>query len=380
MVIFRKKAVFLGVFIVIAGIVSAQTIFDYFPASIGNMWTYSNSKGTTVEIRTLKNSVPDPSVNDGSQIYLLETQFPGIGSTSTVYGIRENKIIILIVKNILGQSMEYQKPYPVELAPAGQEWRYNDRGDDLRLKTSRTSCRVDDRAYIDCILVEERVVDGSKTIRTQKSYYAKGIGLVLVTLQEPGRDELVHLKLTSCNFTDIEKTIDDEYSRLQNDMAATEEFFFTKLAQVGIENIDKQIDGLSNDTQQKMFILLLDVVRNNLITLMTMISSGNVNISEYLNAPIPDYLVTIHFDNKPLAAAFDKAVKIIVLSNVLHGSRDSFKNAIPDQRYLEGTKSAEPLLSPLYKYDKFISSDEYNTIMEPFYKTLMEVYLENGGK
>ncbi|MDR0507765.1 MAG: hypothetical protein LBH32_13260 [Dysgonamonadaceae bacterium] len=187
---------------------SNNQITDYFPISIGNSWIYANASGKTTDVVMLKNSMPDPVTKDGTTLYLFEHQHLGIGTTSILYSIKENKVLIMITKNILGQNYERKAPYPVELAPAGQEWRYDDRGDDYRLKTSRAVCSFDDKTYNDCILVEERIVDDNRTLRTKKSYYAKGIGLVYVTLQEQGEKETVYQKLMETNVKVIEKTSD----------------------------------------------------------------------------------------------------------------------------------------------------------------------------
>jgi hypothetical protein len=190
-----RKFCLVAMLVVLVFPVFGQTadITDYFPVAVGASWTYANSSGKTTEVVLVRNSMPDKK--DGTMLYLFEYQFIGLGSTSTMYGIKGNKVVILVTKNIRGSYNENQPPYPVELAPAGQEWRYDDRGDDLRLKTSKSSCNFDNKTYSDCILVEERIVDGNKTLRTKKSYYAKGLGLVYVTLQAAGEKESAFMKL-----------------------------------------------------------------------------------------------------------------------------------------------------------------------------------------
>jgi hypothetical protein len=177
-------------------------IADHFPVNAGNTWTYADASGKATEIITIRNSMPDNVSNDGTSLYLCEREFVGIGTVSTLYSIKEDKVVILVEKNILGQYRQNDPPFPI-LAPAGQEWRYNDRGDDLRYKASKSSCAFDDKTFYDCIMVEERIVNGNVTLRTKKSYYANGVGLVYVTLQEPGENESVYQKLINCNFIDI---------------------------------------------------------------------------------------------------------------------------------------------------------------------------------
>lgn len=191
-------------------------ITDYFPVGIGNTWTYANASGKTTEVVIMKGSMPDNVSNDGTSLYLFERQFIGIGTVSTLYSIKQNKALIMVEKNVLGQYQQKNPPSPI-LAPAGQEWRYNDRGDDLRYRASTSSCSFDGKTFNDCILVEERIVNENVILRTKKSYYAKNIGLIYVTLQSQGENESVYQKLSSCNFIDIENIgIDSEYDKKED--------------------------------------------------------------------------------------------------------------------------------------------------------------------
>jgi hypothetical protein len=196
---FMRK-IFLGIlFAVFSPLVFGETITDYFPVAVGSTWSYANASGKTTDVVTLKNSMP--GTKDGTPLYLFEQQMVGLGTVSFLKSVKDNKIVVLATKDALGRYSESSPPYPVELASANQEWRYNDRGDDLRYKTSKASCSFDGRTYSDCILVEERIVDGGTTFRTKKSYYAKGIGMVYVTLESPREKESVFMKLKSYNIS-----------------------------------------------------------------------------------------------------------------------------------------------------------------------------------
>jgi hypothetical protein len=163
-------------------------ILDYFPCDSYYTWVYSNSSGRIVERRRVSNTGPES--------YIFENQMTGFGTIYTIYVVLENRVVIRAIQNQVTRSHRvYEIPYPVELAPAGQEWSFNDRGDDLRLRTSNASCTVDSTVYNDCILVEERILDGNTVLRTKKSYYARGVGLVLVTLQERGGNESIYIKI-----------------------------------------------------------------------------------------------------------------------------------------------------------------------------------------
>jgi hypothetical protein len=96
-----------------------------------------------------------------------------------------------------------------------------------------------------------------------------------------------------------------------------------------------------------------------------------------MNSPIPDFLITIQLGNKPIAVAIDKAIKVIVLANILS---EQGKMNVPDQKLLKGTREAEPLLAALYEVDNYVSSTDYKNIVEPSYREYIDWYLRHGGK
>jgi hypothetical protein len=381
-----KKLFIAGTLVFLAFSAFAQDtnfqITDYFPLAIGNTWTYASASGKTAEITTIRNSMADNVSNDGTSIYLFELQFVGIGSGTTLYSIKQNKVVILVERNIFGQRQERTPPFPV-LAPAGQEWRYNDRGDDLRYRTSKSSCVFDGKTFNDCILVEEQIVDGRNVLRTKKSYYARGIGLVYVTLQSPGESESVYRKLESCNFINIaNEGIDNEIPDAGNDLNNALMFFFIKLGKYGLVDAENKGAELENNNQTLVFNALYQIAKNNTSIVLDMMSSnGTVRISTYLSSPVPYFLnMTYGKNNRCFAPAIDKAIKIIVMSNILNLLQDKLKNSVPDQRFLMGIKEAEPLLSNLYKVDSSISDDDYNNILEPLYRACINMYIQYGGK
>jgi hypothetical protein len=142
--------------------------YGLFPSFYGNRWTYTNATGKITDFVVLANSMLDPKANDGTSVFLFEQQIIGMGTISSMKSIKGNKVVVLITKDILGRYHENTAPYPVELAPAGQEWRYNNQGDNLRYKASKSSCSFDDKLYTDCILIEERIVDGNQQPRRKR--------------------------------------------------------------------------------------------------------------------------------------------------------------------------------------------------------------------
>jgi len=184
----------------LAGFVSSsdfsQNISDYFPVSIGNSWTYTNGIEKSTEIITVKSSTPDDITKDGTMLYLFESQYQTAINTSTMYSIKGNKVVVLITKDALGRYNERKAPFPIELAPIGQEWRQNEGDNEYYLfKTDKSSIKFDNKNFEDCILVEQRIFIDGNLYRTNKSYYAYGVGLVYKTLQSPGGEETVFLKL-----------------------------------------------------------------------------------------------------------------------------------------------------------------------------------------
>ena len=358
---------------------ASQDVSDYFPVTIGNSWTYANSRDINTDVITIINSMPDPN-NDGTTVFLFEELVTYLGSsTATMYSIKDNKVVILSTRNILGRYNEKKRPFPVELSPIGQEWRQDEEDEEYYLfKTTKSSIKYDDKSFDDCILVEQQVYVNKDLFVTKKSYYARGIGLVYVTLQPPGERESVNKKLVSCNFTDIKtENTANEMSKYMDDLYTTEIYFFWKLGEVGLENIEKEGADL-NDIQKLIFNALCTVARDNFVSIANMFSSGTVRMGTYLNSPLPEYLITIHFSNKPVAVAVDKAIKIIVLSSTLNSFQGQVN--VPDQKLMEGTREAAPLLSNLYKPDDFISNDEYSNTVEPLYKEFIDLYLRYGGK
>ena len=358
------------------GQLSEENILSYFPVKTGNSWTYTNGTekvNTTVLVQN--------STNIDIPVYLFVEQVVGLYQTSTMYGIENNKIVIVVFKDGMGRYHENKRPFPIEVASSNQNWRQNEVGEYYLFNTIKSSIKYDDKYFNDCILVEKKIFTNNKLYMIEKRYYAKDIGLVYVTLHDDNQSTSIFQKLISCNFIDIKKyTAENQILQLKEDLTSTEMFFFIKLAEVGLGNIENKVNELSNDHQRAIFKALCTLAINNMSTIYDMLNAGNIRISTYLNSPVPDFFVTLHLGSKPFAAGIDKAIKVIVLSNIFNMSESKLKNSISDHKYLEGTKAAEPLLSGLYKVDSSIGTSDYNNILEPVYKEYMDLYLRHGGK
>ena len=169
-------------------------IKDYFPSQIGASWSYVSGIGESLMNVMCMNTGLDN--NDGGELYLFSEIYPQMGATSVLYGLKNNKVVALSGKTIVGQYYQNQEPFPVVLASPHNKGEYIDKGDICHYVTSIATCKYDDKTFKDCILIEEKIMLNDKPIRTKKSYYAKGIGLVYVTLiDDKKNDETVFMKL-----------------------------------------------------------------------------------------------------------------------------------------------------------------------------------------
>jgi len=175
--------------------VFGQNILDYFPVEIGNSWTYANSKGLKTDVITVIDSSPDSNNRDGRQYLFRHVMFDEF-SIWIIYIIKDGMVVMLAKETPLVGLLEYEDPFPIVLALAGVVWQ-DDMGDDEShfYRTIRSSVKYDDKSFDDCILVEERVYIKKKPYRATKSYYARGIGLVCITVQSPEQEEHIFQRL-----------------------------------------------------------------------------------------------------------------------------------------------------------------------------------------
>ena len=183
-----------------------MNIKDYFPTQNNAYWSYSYNYG--------KDRVTSMCMNTMlSDDYFAETYFfveiYGVSELKPVltkiYGLGNNKIIALSEKDVTGRYYDrtsmtteyeyYQAPFPVVLAPPDSKGGYIKKGDICHYVTSIATCKYDDKIFKDCILVEEKIMLNDKPIRTKRSYYAKGVGLVYVTMVNDEGVEKVFMKL-----------------------------------------------------------------------------------------------------------------------------------------------------------------------------------------
>jgi len=178
-------------------------IIDYFPCNVGDRWVYSNGQGRIIETRIIVNQRPDQIADDGTILYVSENQ-AGSVKTATTYSIKNNRVVIISTRDADGTERPVMGLYPIVLAPPNQEWNHDEQGRIFQLKTAKAACSVGNNNYADCIMLEERVAVSRNAFDVKKSYFAKGIGLVLVTQQSGREREAVILRLASISLSQAE--------------------------------------------------------------------------------------------------------------------------------------------------------------------------------
>lgn len=177
---------------------SAQDILDYFPAKIGNTWTYTNEFGLneTCFIQDIsKRDIP---------LYLMVSHTTRLGQTSTLYGLENNKIVKVAFKNIIGDYQANRRPYPIILSSPEQKWAQNEELEYYLFTSSKSGIKYDDKNFDDCILIKQEVYIDNILSFTKKSYFARSIGLVYVSIKdEENYNEYCLMKLKNCNFTSL---------------------------------------------------------------------------------------------------------------------------------------------------------------------------------
>ncbi|MBO4439493.1 MAG: hypothetical protein J5798_09090 [Spirochaetaceae bacterium] len=195
-----KKSIFLLILCFLAFVCFAQkiNIMDYFPTEIGTMWSYTNENEKMLEIITIENSSKN---SDNSYLYLFSDYVDGLGTTKSLYNAQNNKICLVVAKDLFGNYHEKKDPCPVILADPDKKGTYIDNGDNYNYEVIKSNCKFDDKNFPDCIVVIEKIVANDTILRTKKSYYAKGIGLVYETIIGSSNKETVYRKLVTSSIT-----------------------------------------------------------------------------------------------------------------------------------------------------------------------------------
>ena len=92
-----KKIIYFFI-LMCSSVLFAHGILDYFPTSKGSVWQYTSANGSVTHTILMQDS---SEVDNGLMCYLFLDKGV-LGTTWTLYGFKDNKIIILATQNVLG--------------------------------------------------------------------------------------------------------------------------------------------------------------------------------------------------------------------------------------------------------------------------------------
>jgi hypothetical protein len=169
-------------------------ITAYFPAKVGYRWEYTGNSGKITDIMQCEETI------DNGTLFYTYTLFLGT-RTGDLYMFESNMVQKIVSINAFGRQQFYRPALTVVTAP-GRQWQEEDRGDVFRCQSRKTSASFDGKTYEDCIVVEKAIYVGdNRLLMTKRQYFARGIGLVYVTLQDvDDAAEKPFLRLSSHNF------------------------------------------------------------------------------------------------------------------------------------------------------------------------------------
>jgi hypothetical protein len=241
-----KKKISISFFLILfSSSAFCQTASDYFPAQEGYRWEYIGPNGQVTDrymcvTRTIvdenetfigfyqeslekgiKNtrgklrSIEDFSLkslrvwgNKSHTHAVFHGKLRGIKpkglrpKTKVIYRVLEDTVITEVAKpdnNV--ELVERDRPIVV-LFLHDRNWQEEDGGDIFQCQSRKTNVSFDGKTYDDCIVVEKAIIlaDG-RPLMTKRQYFARGVGLVYVTLQDAGDSvERPILRLSSHNF------------------------------------------------------------------------------------------------------------------------------------------------------------------------------------
>jgi hypothetical protein len=191
-----KKVFLFSLLLVILSPLFSQTASDYFPAKEGYRWEYIGSNGKITDIYTCL------AIEKNNDFYLVGFSINSLGiTTKTMYRVVEEAAVFEIGKIDMNgnQTMALNEPF-VTISLRDVKWREEDRGDVFLCQSKKTSVSFDGKSYDDCIMVEKAIFINNRPLMVKRQYFARGIGLVYVTLQDQDGVERPYLRLASYKF------------------------------------------------------------------------------------------------------------------------------------------------------------------------------------
>jgi hypothetical protein len=175
---------------------SAQTASDYFPAKEGYRWEYIGANGKVTDIYTcaIAQKIEDNASGVGIIVESLGMKI------SVIYEVVEDAGIKEVTRtDAFGNPIQH-KNRPVILFLREAKWEEKERGDVFQCQSKKTSVAFDGKTYNDCIMTEKGIFINGRPLMVKREYFARGIGLVYVTLQGQDGVEMPHLRLSSYKF------------------------------------------------------------------------------------------------------------------------------------------------------------------------------------
>jgi hypothetical protein len=175
-----------------------QTASDYFPAREGYRWEYIGRNGQVTDRYMCATKT---TVDENESFVGFYQESMGIGSKIIYRVIEDTGVAEVTRPDNSTQLVERDRPL-VALFLHERNWQEEDQGDIFQCHSKKTSVSFDGKTYRDCIVVEKAITlaDG-RPLMVKRQYFARGIGLVYVTLQDAGDNvEKPFLRLASHNF------------------------------------------------------------------------------------------------------------------------------------------------------------------------------------
>jgi hypothetical protein len=191
-----KKILLAGLLLTILFPLFSQTASDYFPAKEGYRWEYIGSNGKVTDIYTCL------AIETSNNFYLVGFSINSLGiTTKPMYRVVEDAAVFEIGKIDMNgnRTLFLDEPFVI-LSLKDVKWREEDRGDVFLCQSKKTGVSFDGKSYNDCIMVEKAIYIDERPLMVKRQYFARGIGLVYVTLQGQDGVEKPHLRLASYKF------------------------------------------------------------------------------------------------------------------------------------------------------------------------------------
>jgi hypothetical protein len=174
----------------------SQTASDYFPSKEGYRWEYLGANGEVTDVYTC--AIVQKIEDKASGVGIIE-EYLGM-KISVIYEVIEDAGIKEVTRtDVFGNPIQH-KNRPVILFLREAKWEEKERGDVFQCQSKKTSVAFDGKTYEDCIMTEKSIFINGRPFMVKRQYFARGIGLVYVTLQGQDGVEKPHLRLSSYKF------------------------------------------------------------------------------------------------------------------------------------------------------------------------------------